>query len=247
MTPLVPAGRRRGAFAALRGAVLTGALLSALSASANVYSWQDDDGALHFTNMARQVPEVYRTVTKSDGGATEPEWKVDVETATPVPRAPQNESEKVAGGESYADGVRAGLEAATDNVRAVGEVLDRLLDRESERRASREAARETSRDDTGRRVPILDPAPRSDEPRVIVRVVGRDDDRFVRYGALGPYAIGSPSCCSDSLGYGFAYGSFPPHSHFEPTPQNLSRARLFFPDGHYSRGGFLFGHGYLVD
>src|SRR6185503_16631126 len=103
---------------------------------------------------------------------------------------------------AYVDGFREGMQAATENVRAVGEVLERLVDRTEGRR----------------RVPITlgEPSPErrgDDEPRVVVRYVRPDRGAYVHYGALGPYAVGSPWCCSDSFGYGFGYGMFPPHSH----------------------------------
>ncbi|MCS6925740.1 MAG: hypothetical protein NZ578_07550 [Candidatus Binatia bacterium] len=66
---------------------------------------------------------------------------------------------------------------------------------------------------------------------------------FPFYGFIGPYAPFFPYW--GSYAYGFRRGRFVPHSHFFPGTRGRYWG-LFFPYGHFSRHGFLFGYGLVV-
>jgi len=48
-----------------------------------------------------------------------------------------------------------------------------------------------------------------------------------------------------SYSYGFGHGRFVSHSHLSPSRHRGHRS-IFFPRGHHSRRGFLFGHGLVM-
>lgn len=66
---------------------------------------------------------------------------------------------------------------------------------------------------------------------------------FPFYGAVGPFVPFFPY--GWGYAYGFRHGRLVAHSHFFPGVRGRSRG-LFFPYGHFSHQGFLFGHGFVL-
>ena len=65
--------------------------------------------------------------------------------------------------------------------------------------------------------------------------------RFSHYSRFSPYSRFSHR----SYGYGFRHGRFPRHAHLSPSRHRRHRS-VFFPRGHFSSNGFLFGHGLVL-
>src|SRR5262249_10814488 len=65
------------------------------------------------------------------------------------------------------------------------------------------------------------------------------------YGFIAPYSTYYWFPYNFTYPYGFGGGRFIPHSHFFPGARKQP-ARLYFPYGHASHRGFLFGHGFVL-
>ncbi len=122
---------------------------------------------------------------------------------------------------AYERGLERGLETAERQVAMAGELARTVL-------AAVPPAPPT-------RIVIQQSAP-------IVRYVS-PDYHFPFYGSIGPYAPYFPY--GSSYAYGFGRGRLVRHSHFFPGTRGRHRG-LFFPRGHFSQNGFLFGHGFVV-
>ncbi len=195
--------------------------LSAPLAHATVYGWSGEGGVLMLSNDPEDVPEVQRasakTFTSKLAGKSVPAGAV-----TPTPPSPE------AGGVSdYERGLERGLQTAEHQVTLAGELARTVL-------AAVPPAPPT-------RIIIQQSAPPS------VRYVSPDYYAPPFYGFIGPYM---PDFFGAPYGFGYAYGfgrgRFVPHSHFFPGTRRRRRTGLFFPHGHFSQDGFLFGHGFVV-
>jgi hypothetical protein len=122
---------------------------------------------------------------------------------------------------AYERGLERGLETAERQVAIAGELARTVL-------AAVPPAPPT-------RIVIQQSAP-------IVRYVSPGYD-LPFYGFIGPYAPYFPY--GFSYAYGFGRGRLVRHSHFFPGTRGRHRG-LFFPRGHFSQDGFLFGQGFVV-
>jgi hypothetical protein len=198
--------------------------LSAPAAYATVYGWKSESGVLNLSNDLEDVPETQRAAarkfTSKLAGKSAPEAAV-----TPTPPSP--EAEPVSTQMSaYERGLERGLQTAERQVALAGDLTRTIL-------AAVPRTPPT-------RIIIQQPAP------TIVRSVSPYSYAPPFYGFIGPYAPyfwGWPY--GFSYAYGFRWGRFVPHSHFFPGVRGR-RTGLFFPQGHFSRDGFLFGHGFVV-
>ena len=193
-------------------------VLFATHASATVYGWKSEDGALHFSNDPGAVPETYR-LTAEEFTSKLVGKEVPVEEAPPPPSLtgePLN---------TYERGLERGLEVAERQVALAGELARSVV------------AATPARPPV--RVIIRQSAP-------IVRYVSPGYSGIPFYGFVGPYAphFSTPYYWA-SYAYGVGHGRFVPHSHFFPGTRGRHRG-LFFPHGHFSQDGFLFGHGLVV-
>lgn len=139
-----------------------------------------------------------------------------VAVSPPPPPSPE-----VSAINTYERGLERGLRAAEHQVARAGELARTVL-------SAVPSARPT-------RIIIQQAAP-------AVRYVSPGYD-FPYYGFIGPYAPYSPY--GFGYAYGFRRGRFVRHSHFFPGTRGRHRG-LFFPYGHFSQNGFLFGHGFVI-
>ena len=195
---------------------------------ATVYGWKGEGGVVYLSNSAEDLPEVYRKKARTfTSKLAEKEEKAAEVRPTVSPLAESRPTES-----AYAQGFERGLAMASQQVQMAGELART----------------------------ILESVPRQAPPRIIVRqppvVVIRSPYSYAPwysnarrpyagYGYIGPY---SPYFPHRPFGYpyGFKYGRFLPHSHFFPHTR-IRRSGFFFPRGHSSHHGFLFGHGVFVD
>lgn len=211
--------------------------LSSSHAQATVYGWKGEDGVWRLSNDPEAVPDAYRaSAQKFTSKLAGRSVSVPVESSQPTePRStPVNPQMN-----AYERGLAQGLHTAERQAALAGELARTIL------------------------TAIPPPPP----PRIIIQQPGPIIIREVSptyytppfYGFLSPYAS-----FNWGLPYGYAYGfrRLVPHSHFFPTSRRGLRARrtglffsptfraqhgeLFFPDGHFSHHGFLFGHGFVV-
>lgn len=197
--------------------------------SATVYEWRSPNGSRHFSNDVATVPEdkrnAARTFTSRFAGKRPPV------AASPLPAdrtqdsaARQTGIADIARIAAYERGLERGLQTAERQVRMAAELARTVL-----------AA-----------------APRRPPIQIIIRqsapqvrhVYSHDPAPF--YGFISPYG---PSHSSHfpyrSYSYGFRRGRFISHSHLSPSRHRRHRG-IFFPRGHQSKDGFLFGHGFVV-
>ncbi|MBI3249809.1 MAG: DUF4124 domain-containing protein [Deltaproteobacteria bacterium] len=209
---------------------LGGLLLFASSAQATVYSWRDVGGSLQFSNSVDAVPEVQRASAR--------QFVSKFATAAPAPVEVQPPAEPETTAvqlqmSAYERGLAQGLQTAEQQVALAGEL-----------------ARS-----------VLVAVPRTPPPRIVVQQAGAVIIRDVSpdyysqpfYGRLSPY--GSPywdvpagPYCGTSSRFSstrsLRCSRFVRHSHFFPGGQR-SGAELFFPQGHFSHRGYLFGSGFV--
>jgi hypothetical protein len=184
---------------------------------ATVYAWKSENGALHLSNELENIPEAQRT-TAQQFTAKPAEKIVREGTVPPAPPSPE-----VTPTTAYERGLERGLQMAERQVALAGELARSVL------------AAVPPRPPT--RIIIQQP------PQTIIRYV-TPGYYSPFYGPIGPYAPYVP-CGGFGYAYGFGYGRFVPHSHFFPGIRGR-RSGLFFPHGHFSQDGFLFGHGFVV-
>jgi hypothetical protein len=206
-------------------------------AQATVYGWKGERGVWHFSNDLESVPEAYRPTaqkfTSKLAGAI-----VSVEPAPSPEPTPTSVDPQLS---AYERGLEHGLHTAERQVALAGELARNILSAVPRTPPSR--------------IIIQQPGP------TIIREVSPDYSPSPFYGFIGPYV---PSPWGRFQGYGYPYGfrRLVPHSHFFPGSRRSLGARrtgvffspafrerhgeLFFPHGHFSHHGFLFGHGFVV-
>jgi hypothetical protein len=209
-----------GDFYKLLTAVLSGLpfLLVSTPAHATVYAWKSESGTLHLSNDEGHVPEARR--------ATAEEFTAKpVDPSVPEATAPlASAGSEAALASTYERGLERGLQMAERQVALAGELARSVL-------AAVPPAPPV-------RIVIQQPAP------TVIRYVSRGHRDYPFYGFIGPYVPYSPYG-RFGYAYGFRRGRFVPHSHFFPGTRGRHRG-VFFPRGHFSRDGFLFGHGLVV-
>lgn len=197
--------------------VLIGLMLVSVPwAHATVYGWRGEGGVLMLSNDPEEVPEAQRTTAKKFTSKLAGKI-VPAEMAPPGPEAGAISA--------YERGLERGLQTAERQVALAGELARTVLT-------------------------AVRPAPPT---RIIIQQPAAPLVRYVSpgypppfYGFIGPY-LPYPFVFPYTFGYpyGFGYGRFVPHSHFFPGTRGRHRG-VFFPHGHFSRSGFLFGHGFVV-
>jgi Domain of unknown function (DUF4124) len=209
-------------------ALLVSVLCCASSAHATVYSWRDENGKLHLCNDQEEVPEAHRTTAKTFKSKFAAQTPVAVPVTVPAPSA-----EPVAIS-AYERGLERGLQAAERQVALAGELARTLL----------AAAPQPP--------PPPPPSPPQviiiQQPATVVRYVSPEPSPYYAppfYGFIAPYSTYYGFPYSFTYPYGFGRGRLIPHSHFFPGARRR-RAGLYFPYGHASHRGFLFGHGFVV-
>ena len=194
--------------------------------SATVYEWRSPNGNRHFSNNVATVPEdkrdAARTFTSRFAG------KQIGASPSPLPANRTQDSAAIQAGitnmAAYERGLERGLQTAERQVRMAAELARTVL-----------AA-----------------APRRPPTQIIIRqsapqvrhIYSHDPAPF--YGFIspsGPYH--SSHFPYRSYSYGFRRGRFIPHSHLSPSRHRRHRG-IFFPRGHQSKDGFLFGHGLVL-
>jgi Domain of unknown function (DUF4124) len=206
-------------------ALLVSVLFCASFAHATVYSWRDEHGRLQFCNDQEEVPEAHRTSAKTFKSKLATQNPVEVPVAAPAPRA-----EPVAIS-AYDRGLERGLQAAERQVALAGELARTLL----------VAAPQP---------PPPPPSPPQiiiiQQPAPIVRYVSPEPAYAPPfYGFIAPYSTAYGFPYNYTYPYGFGRGRLIRHSHFFPGARRRG-AGLYFPYGHSSHRGFLFGHGFVV-
>ena len=197
--------------------------------SATVYGWKGDGGVLHLSNNPEDAPDpATETVTEYTSKLAQKAANTSsaTETATP-PAAPPAETE-IERLRAYERGLERGLASAEEQVQMAAELARSVLT-------------------------AVPPPP----PRQPVQIVIQQAAPVVRhvspaytynspfYGFIGPYIPHSYFGHSGGYSYGFRQGRFPRHSHFSPG-RRRGRRGIYFPRGHFSRDGFLFGHGIVL-
>jgi len=187
---------------------------------ATVFAWKGEGGALHLSNDPEDVPEAHRTsaqqFTSKLAGKVSP-----VDPAPDSPSSPPAESAS-----AYERGVERGLFAAERQMEMTNEILKTTLQA------------------------VHQPPPpptiiiqQQSEP--VVRYVDREPSYFPYYGSIAPYAAYWSVPYAYHYPYGFNSGRFVPHSHFFPGTRGRNFG-IFFPQGHFSHHGFIFGHGFRI-
>ena len=187
---------------------------------ATVFAWKGEGGALHLSNDPEEVPEAHRNsaqqFTSKLAGKAAPENPASV--SPPPPSA-----EPTSG---YERGIERGLVAAERQMAMTNELLNTVL----------------------QAVPQPPPLPTiiiQQQPETLVRYVDHGPSYFPYYGFISPYSSSWGVPYAYHYPYGFSQGRFVPHSHFFPGTRGRN-AGIFFPHGHSSHHGFLFGHGLIV-
>lgn len=207
-------------------ALLVSVLFFAVSTHATVYSWRDEKGRLHFCNDQEEVPEAHRVLAQTFTSKLAAQNPAEVPAAVP---SPSSESVALT---AYDRGLERGLQAAERQVALAGELARTLL----------AAAPQ----------PPLPPPPPPptviiQQPTTVVRYVSPAPAMYAPpfYGFIAPYSTYYGFPYNFTYPYGFGGGRFIPHSHFFPGARKRP-AGLYFPYGHASHRGFLFGHGFVV-
>jgi|GEM_PF-5790868 len=206
-----------------RAALLAGLFLipSSSVAHATVFAWKGESGALHFSNDPEDVPKSHRTSAQQFTSKL---------AGTPTPTSPASAAAPLLPVEptsAYERGVELGLQAAERQMEMTNALLQTTL----------QAVRQPS------------PPPPTiiiqQQPEPVVRYVDRGPSYFPYYGFIAPYSFYWGVPYAYHYPYGFSYGRFVPHSHFFPGTRGRNTG-VFFPDGHFSHHGFLFGNGFVV-
>lgn len=208
-------------------ALVVSILFCASAAHATVYSWRDENGRLHFCNDQEEVPEAHRPSVKTFKSRLASQNPVEIPVTAPAPSV-----ESVAPS-AYERGLEHGLQAAERQVALAGELARTLL-------AAAPAP------------PPPPPAPPQiiivQQPAPVVRYVSSEPSSYYAppfYGFIAPYSTYYGFPYSYTYPYGFSRGRLIHHSHFFPGARKR-RADLYFPYGHASHRGFLFGHGFVL-
>jgi hypothetical protein len=188
---------------------------------ATVYGWKGEGGVLNLSNDPNDVPETQRASAKQFTSklAGRPVAEDTAVAVTP----PSAETASVS---AYERGLERGLLTAERQIDMVGELARTVLS----------AAPQPSPPPT---VIIQQPS-----PSMVVRYVS-PDYYSPYYGTIGPYSPYWGWPYGFGYTYGFSRGRFVPHSHFFPVVRGR-RSGIFFPQGHFSHHGFLFGSGLVV-
>ena len=194
---------------------------------ATAYEWRSPNGSRHFSNDVATVQE--------DKG--EAAWtftsrfacKRPPAVASPVPANRTQDSSAVqtsvaqAHIAAYERGLERCLQTAERQLRMVGE-LARTVSEAAPRRPLTQ-------------IIIRQPAPQ------VRHVYSHDPAPF--HGFIGPYApYHSNHFWHRNRSYSFRRGRLVPHSHLLPARRR--HPGIFFPRGHRSRDGFLFGQGLVL-
>ena len=205
-------------------ALLVGLFLISSSAvvHATVFAWKGEGGALHFSNDPEGVPEAQRTsarqFTSKLAGTAAPETSIPASSPPPVAEPAS----------AYERGLERGLLAAERQMEMTNELLKTTL----------QAVRQPS--------PPPPPAIIIQQPsEPVVRYVDRGPSHFPYYGFIAPYSSYWGVPYAYQYPYGFQRGRFVPHSHFFPGTRRRNTG-IFFPHGHSTHHGFLFGHGIVI-
>ncbi len=194
--------------------------------SATVYEWRSPNGSRHFSNDVATVPEDKRDaartfISRFAGKQTE---------ASPSP-LPANRAQDSAALQAdiariaaYERGLERGLQTAERQVRMAAELARTILAAVPRRPPIQIIIRQSA--PQVRHVYSHDPAP-----------------FYCFISPYGPYH--SSHFPYRSYSYGFRQGRFISYSHLSPSRRRRHRG-IFFPRGHQSRDGFLFGHGFVV-
>ena len=207
-------------------ALVVSILFCASSVYATVYSWRDENGRLHFCNDQEEVPEAHRILAKTFKSKLAAQNPAEVPVTVPAPSA-----EPVAIS-TYERGLERGLQAADRQVTLAGELARTLLT-------------------AAPAPPPPPPAPPQiiiiQQPAPVVRYVSPEPSTYAPpfYGFIAPYSTYYGFPYSFTYPYGFGRGRLIRHSHFFPGARRR-RAGLYFPYGHASHRGFLFGHGFVL-
>lgn len=207
-------------------ALLVGVLFCASSTHATVYSWRDEKGRLHFCNDQEEVPEAHRTSAQTFKS------KLAAQNPAEVPVTAISPSSEPVALTVYERGLERGLQTAEHQVALAGELARTLL----------AAAPQP---------PLPPPSPPPtiiiQQPTTVVRYISSDPGMYAPpfYGFIAPYSTYYGFPYNFTYPYGFGGGRFIPHSHFFPSARKR-RTGLYFPYGHASHRGFLFGHGFAV-
>jgi len=186
---------------------------------ATVYFWQGESGVLNLSNDPEEVPEAQRETAQQF--TTKLAGKSTSEAAVALaPTTPEETLLNV-----YERGLERGLQTAEQQVALAGELARSVL-------SAIPPVPPT-------RIIIQQSAP------TVVRHVSPGYAGYPFYGAIGPYSPYAPYGYGYGYAYGFRRGRFVSHSHFFPGTRGR-RTGIFFPRGHFSRDGFLFGHGFVV-
>jgi len=195
--------------------------LASAPARATVYLWRGENGAMNLVNDLDDVPEAQRATAKKFtsklASKSAPEGAVPSAPADPEAGAPS----------AYERGLERGLATAERQITLAGELARTVL-------TAMPPAPPT-------RIIIQQPAP------TIIRYASPYYYAPPFYGFIGPYSPYFPYGFPYGFGYsyGFGFGRLVPHSHFFPGVRGVHTG-LFFPHGHFSQDGFLFGHGFVV-
>jgi hypothetical protein len=202
-------------------------LFYAASAYATVYGWKGDGGVLHLSNDPEDVPAAQRDSALKF--TTKPVPVVSAPAPEPTPSTPDLAAASAnLQLSAYERGLEHGLQAAEQHITLAGELARAML-------AATPRTPPT-------RIVIQQPGP------IVIHDVTPDYYYYppAFYGFVGPSApFGWGFFPSFSYAYGFRYGRFAPHSHFFPCVRGRC-AGLFFPSGHFSHHGFLFGPSLVV-
>ncbi len=191
--------------------------LLSIPAHATVYAWKGERGVLNLSNDQDDVPEVQRAAAEKFTSKLAGK-NVPEGTASLAPPSPEAEPMSM-----YERGLELGLQTAERQAALAGELARTVLT--------------AMPPPPPTRIIIQQPAP------TIIRYVSPNYYAPPCYGFIGPYMPYSPYGCG--YAYGFGFGRFVPHSHFFPGTRGV-RTGLFFPHGHFSQDGFLFGSGFVV-
>jgi len=198
-------------------------LLAPLSPSpvqATVYGWKGEGGVLNLSNDPNDIPEAQRDSAKQFTSKLAGKSAPAEEVVAVVPPAPETALVS-----AYERGLDRGLLTAERQIDMVGELTRTVLS----------AAPQPSPPAT-----II-----IQQPSTVVRYVSPDSYASPYYGFIGPYSPYWGWPYGFSYAYGFRRGRFVPHSHFFPVVRGR-RTGIFFPQGHFSHHGFLFGSGFVV-
>lgn len=196
-------------------------LVSPSLVHATVYGWKGEGGVLNLSNDPNDVPEAQRASAKQFTSKLAGKSAPVEETIGAAP--PSTETISM---DAYERGLDRGLLMSERQIDMVGELARIVLSAAP---------------------PPSPPTIIIQQPSTIVRYVSPDPYPYTRpyYGFIGPYSPYWGWPYGSSYSYGFGWGRLVPHSHFFPVVRGRSTG-VFFPHGHVSHDGFLFGSGFVV-